>query len=463
MNKKRSEADHSGDIKALDSQNIESIENVTALQEQNKRLRAENEKVNITHQKSVPRTPQQNVVVKRGNHTLVEVARTMLIFSKALIEDLGKLKAKAYIRKGYRIYNKRTRRIMEKIHVQIDELTEQMAHVHISSGPEPILITPGQISSGLIPNPVPSAPYVPPTNKDLEILFQLMFDEYFDPLAKGYRQEESINFEESFAPVARIEAIIIFITNAASKNMIIYQMDVETAFLNRKLKEEIYVREPDGFVDPDHPTHIYRLKKSLYGFRKASRACEDLGKLKAKAYIRKGYRFYNKRTRRIMETIHVQINELTEQMAHVHINSGPEPILMTPRQISSGLVPNPVPVAPYVPPTNKDLEILFQLMFDEYFDPLASKNMIIYQMDVETAFLNGKLKEEIYVREPDGFVDPDHPTHIYRPKKSLYGFRKASRAWYDTLSRFFLDNKFSKGVVDLTLFTQKTGKHILLV
>ncbi|GJZ31279.1 hypothetical protein Tco_0576326 [Tanacetum coccineum] len=70
---------------------------------------------------------------------------------------------------------------METIHVQFDELTEQMAPIHISTRTEPILLTSGQISSGLVPNLVPAAPYVPPTNKDLEILFQLMFDEYLEP------------------------------------------------------------------------------------------------------------------------------------------------------------------------------------------------------------------------------------------------------------------------------------------
>nr|GEV23679.1 hypothetical protein [Tanacetum cinerariifolium] len=84
-------------------------------------------------------------------------------------------------------------------------------------------------------------------------------------------------------------------------------------------------------------------------------------------------------------------------------------------------------------------------------------------MDVKITFLNGELKEEVYVRQPEGFVDPDHPTHVYRLKKALYGLKQAPRAWYDTLSRFLLDNKFSKGAVDLTLFTQKTGNHILLV
>ncbi|GJZ54566.1 retrovirus-related pol polyprotein from transposon TNT 1-94 [Tanacetum coccineum] len=93
----------------------------------------------------------------------------------------------------------------------------------------------------------------------------------------------------------------------------------------------------------------------------------------------------------------------------------------------------------------------------------ASKNMTIYQMDVKTAFLNGELKEEVYVSQLEGFVDPDHPTHVYRLKKALYDLKQAPRAWYDTLSRFLLDNKFSKGAVDPTLFTRKTGKHILLV
>ncbi|GJR27392.1 retrovirus-related pol polyprotein from transposon TNT 1-94 [Tanacetum coccineum] len=112
------------------------------------------------------------------------------------------------------------------------------------------------------------------------------------------------------------------------------------------------------------------------------------------------------------------------------------------------------------------LKWIYKVKLDKYGDVLknkASKNMTIYQMDVKIAFLNGELKEEVYVSQPEGFVDPDHPTHVYRQKKALYRLKQAPRAWYDTLLRFLLDNKFSKGAVDLTLFTQKTGKHILLV
>nr|GEY81946.1 retrovirus-related Pol polyprotein from transposon TNT 1-94 [Tanacetum cinerariifolium] len=88
----------------------------------------------------------------------------------------------------------------------------------------------------------------------------------------GYRQEEGINFEESFALVTRLEAIRIFLAYAAHKNMVVYQMDVKTAFLNGNLQEEVYVSQPDGFVDPDNPNHVYKLKKALYGLKQAPRA-----------------------------------------------------------------------------------------------------------------------------------------------------------------------------------------------
>nr|GEX95437.1 hypothetical protein [Tanacetum cinerariifolium] len=91
-----------------------------------------------------------------------------------------------------------------------------------------------------------------------------------------FRQEEGIDFEESFAPVARIETIRIFIANATHKNMTIYQMDVKTAFLNGELKEEVYVSQPEGFVDQDNPSHVYKLKKALYDLKQAPSAWYDM-------------------------------------------------------------------------------------------------------------------------------------------------------------------------------------------
>ncbi|GJU07650.1 retrovirus-related pol polyprotein from transposon TNT 1-94 [Tanacetum coccineum] len=196
------------------------------------------ENVSITHQTSVARTPQQNGVVERRNQTLVEAAHTMLIFSKDPLflwaeainttcytqnrlrynktpyelmhdknpdllflhvfgslcyptndsGDLGKLNAKADIgffvgyapaKESFRIYNRRTRKIMETIHVTFDELT-MMASEQFSLGLGPQLMTPGTSSSRLVPNPVPQQPFNLPTINDWDRLFQPMFDEYFN-------------------------------------------------------------------------------------------------------------------------------------------------------------------------------------------------------------------------------------------------------------------------------------------
>ncbi|GJX12568.1 putative ribonuclease H-like domain-containing protein [Tanacetum coccineum] len=209
----------------------------------NQTLREYYEKIGISHETSVARSPQQNGVVERRNRTLIEAARTMLIYAKALLflwaeavattcytqncsiirlrhgktpyellhdkppdlsffhvfgalcyptndsENLGKLQPKADIgifigyaptKKAFRIYNRRTRRIIETIHVDFDELTA-MASEHSSSGPALHEITPATISSGLVPNPPPSTPFVPPLRTDWDILFQPMFDELLTP------------------------------------------------------------------------------------------------------------------------------------------------------------------------------------------------------------------------------------------------------------------------------------------
>ncbi|GJT47259.1 retrovirus-related pol polyprotein from transposon TNT 1-94 [Tanacetum coccineum] len=90
-------------------------------------------------------------------------------------------------------------------------------------------------------------------------------------------------------------------------------------------------------------------------------------------------------------------------------------------------------------------------------------NMVVYQMDVKTGFLNGNLREEVYVSQSDGFVDPDNPNHVYKLKKALYGLKQAPRAWYDMLSSLLISQDFSKGSVDPTLFIHKEGKELLLV
>ncbi|GKA55436.1 retrovirus-related pol polyprotein from transposon TNT 1-94, partial [Tanacetum coccineum] len=94
---------------------------------------------------------------------------------------------------------------------------------------------------------------------------------------------------------------------------------------------------------------------------------------------------------------------------------------------------------------------------------VSHMNMIVYQIDVKTTFLNDILRERVYVSQPDGFVDQDNQNHVYKLKKALYGLKQAPRAWYDLLSKFLLSREFSKGTVDPTLFVRRQGKDILLV
>ncbi|GJT44613.1 retrovirus-related pol polyprotein from transposon TNT 1-94 [Tanacetum coccineum] len=84
-------------------------------------------------------------------------------------------------------------------------------------------------------------------------------------------------------------------------------------------------------------------------------------------------------------------------------------------------------------------------------------------MDAKTAFLSGSLKEEVYVSQREGFIDPEFPDHVYRLKKALYGLKQAPHAWYDKLSSFLIEHGFTKGIVDPTLFTRRHGDDILLV
>nr|GEW21182.1 hypothetical protein [Tanacetum cinerariifolium] len=341
--------------------------------------------VGISHETSVARSPQQNDVVKRRNHTLIEAAHTMLIYAQASLflwaesvatacytqnrsiirlrhektpyellhnklpdlsflhvfgalcyptndsKNLGKLQLKANIgifisyaptKKAFRIYNKRTRRIVETIHVDFDEL-KAMASEQSSSGPDllfqlmfdkllnplpsvdpqaPEVIDPiakvipsvqaestGSPSSTSVDQDAPSpskSQTTPETQSSVipqdveedirnievahmrnDMLFGVPIPKVTSAqsssrnkarlVARGYRQEEGITFEESFAPVVRLEAIRIFLTYATHKNMVVYQMDVKTTFLNGSLREEVYVSQPDGFVDQDNPNHVF--------------------------------------------------------------------------------------------------------------------------------------------------------------------------------------------------------------
>ncbi|GJZ77336.1 retrovirus-related pol polyprotein from transposon TNT 1-94 [Tanacetum coccineum] len=394
----------------------------------NKTLNAFFKQEGIEHQTSTPRTPEQNGVVERRNRTLVEAARTMLSASKLPLffwaeaiatacytqnrsiiilthekiayhiinyrkllikhlhifgctcyltrdgENLDKMKEKGHPcilvgystqSKGYRVYNKRTRLIVESIHLRFDEIKE-MSETSVANDTSSLVPQRQKASdyddSGLDPqlqNISPLADITVPSQQELDLLFEpstptnvhavennddqaeftnpfctpvqeaaeysscnfgnsnmhtfnqpqdseyrwtkdnpltqvhgnpskpvqtrrqlatdpemLMQEELhqFDRLQVWERvdkpfgkNEEGIDFKESFAPVARLEAVRIFVAYAAHKSFPIYQMDVKTTFLNGPLKEEVYVAQPDGFVDLDHLEKVYLLRKDLYG------------------------------------------------------------------------------------------------------------------------------------------------------------------------------------------------------
>nr|GFA85578.1 integrase, catalytic region, zinc finger, CCHC-type, peptidase aspartic, catalytic [Tanacetum cinerariifolium] len=298
----------------------------------NQMLRDSYEEVGISHETSVARSPQQNGVVERRNHTLIEAARIMLIYAQALLFLWAEAVATACFTQNRSIIRlQHGKTPYELLHSKLPDLSffhvfgalcystndsENLGKlqpkadigIFIGSGPALSEMTPGTISSGLVQKFSPSTSYVPPSRNDWDLLFQLMFDELLNPPPSTYKealtqsclieamQEElnefelltvwelvprpdkvmGIDFEESFAPVARLEAIRIFLTYAAHKNMVVYQMDVKTVFLNGNLREEVYVTQPEGFVDQDNPNHVYKLKKALYGLKQAPRAWYDM-------------------------------------------------------------------------------------------------------------------------------------------------------------------------------------------
>nr|GEX47906.1 hypothetical protein [Tanacetum cinerariifolium]GEX49813.1 hypothetical protein [Tanacetum cinerariifolium] len=298
-------------------------------------------------------------------------------------EDLGKLKAKANIglfvsyppnRKGYRIYNKRTRQIMETVHVTFDELTGQTVLVQTSLGPAPNLLTPGPISSGLVPNPAPAIPYVPPTTKDLEILFQPMFDEYFEL--------SSVDQQVPLTPVVHI------LVNLPGPSVSISVDQDAPSEADNEPFVNIFAPDPSSELATDALWCFYNFvlsKVEPKNFKSAvTKDC-----------------WFESMQEEIHEFDQLQVLELVPPLDYAMIIA---------------------------------LKWIYKVKLDEieairiFIANVASKNMTVYQMDVKTTFLNGELKEEVYVRQPEGFADPDHSNHVYRLKKALYGLNQAPKA-----------------------------------
>ncbi|GJV75384.1 retrovirus-related pol polyprotein from transposon TNT 1-94 [Tanacetum coccineum] len=357
---------------------------------------------------------------------------------------------------------------METIHVMFDELHQTMALVHISSGPEPIIMTPGQLSSRLAPTQVSASTTISPADKNLEILFQPMFDEYF---------EKSINSKP--VPTATIVNTSIVSTNTSVSTTI---AQVAPSTRDVSLAEPNQVNQPPDHLKKwtnDYPLdNIVRNPSRPVSTRKqlASDAlwcCYHtvLSKVKPKNFkiAVNEDSWFEAMQDKIHEFDQLKVWELVPRPDNVMV-IGLKWIYKVKLDEHGDVLKNKARVVAKGYRQEEGID------FEESFAPVArieaikifianvaSKNMTIYQMDVKTAFLNGNLQEEVFVNQPEGFEDPDYPTHVYRLKKALYGLKQAPRAWYDTLSKFLMVNKFYKGAVDPTLFTCKSGKHILLM
>ncbi|GKC95543.1 retrovirus-related pol polyprotein from transposon TNT 1-94, partial [Tanacetum coccineum] len=384
----------------------------------NKTLHAYFAQDGIEHQMSNDRTHEQNSVVERRNRTLVEAARTMLSATKVPLdgENLDKMKEKgdACIFVGYstqsRAYwvnNMRTRVIVETIHVNFDELP-QIASVPVlkclTTALEQVSLSPGPQSQ----RNVPQAAETVTTSNELDLLFSSMFGELLNGTTQVLSKSSAVTATDS--PNQRQQQKT---TPSTLKTV-----DAGIPPLNIQMTPE---------TTSQAPTII---------------ANENI----IQAEINKEY---------------AQVDE------DEFIN-----IFSTPNKTSARNRWRDV----YVRTHSKGYNQQEGIDFKESFAPVARleavrlfvayaahKSFPVYQMDVKTAFLNGPLKEEVYVNQLDGFVDPHHPDKVYHLKKALYGLKQAPRAWYDELSNFLVSKGFSKGSINSTLFITKKGKDILLV
>nr|GEW08920.1 hypothetical protein [Tanacetum cinerariifolium] len=296
-----------------------------------------------------------------------------------------------------------------------------MASKHSSSGPALHEITPATISLGLVPN-TPSTPFVPPLRSDWDILFQPLFDELLTP-------PPSVDYPspEVIALIAKVVALEpVALTGSPSSTTV--DQDAPSPSNSQTTPETQSPIIPNDVEEDNHDLDIAHMNNDSF-FDALTQSCW-------------------------IEAMQEELNEF-ERLG----------------------------IWELVPRLDKEqgsvngswLPLRRRIDFEESFAPVARLeairiflvfaahiNMVVYQIDVKTAFLNDNLREEIYVSQPDGFVDPDNPNHVYKLKKALYGLKQAPRAWYDMLSSFLISQDFSKGSVDPTLFIHRDGKELLL-
>ncbi|GJX32743.1 retrovirus-related pol polyprotein from transposon TNT 1-94 [Tanacetum coccineum] len=326
---------------------------------------------------------------------------------------------------------------MQTIHVTFDELTS-MASEKSGLGPGLQVMTLATSSLRLVPNIIPQQPCNPPKRDDWDTLFQPLFDEYFNP------------------PTIVVSTVP---ATAAPRAVDIADSQVSTSID----QDAPSSKSPKTPLFHDDPLHEF-----LH---------EDLTSQGSS---------YNARP---SHTSFELISRWTKDHPIANVISDPSRSVSPRKQLKTDAMwcyfdtfLTSVKTDEFGEVLKNNARLVTQgsrqeegIDFDESFAPVArieairifvanaaNKNMTIFQMDVKTAFLNGELKEEVYVSQPEGFVDQDYPSHVYNLKKALYGLKQAPRAWYDMLSSFLISQHFSKGAVDPILFTRKAGNDLLL-
>nr|GEY31818.1 hypothetical protein [Tanacetum cinerariifolium] len=422
----------------------------------------------ILHQTSVAQTPEQNGVVERRNRTLVEAARTMLSAAKVPLFFWAEAIATACDAcifvgystqsRAYRVFNKRTRVIVESIHVNFDELP-QMVSDHVSSDPASECQSMALEYDNLSPRRqcqenVPHVTETVITSNELDLLFSLMFDELLNGSSQVVSKSSTVTTIDApnhqtnseNAQVVDDEFINIFCTLVEDRG------ETSSRHIDSSNMHTFYQRYPSKHRwTKDHPLEqvIGNPSQSV----RTRRQLESDGKMCMFALT------FDRLD--VCELVDSPLCTNVINMKWLGKNKRDEENTVI--QNKSCLV-----AKGYARKEGVDFEESFALvarleairLFIAYD---AHKSFTVYQMDIKTAFLYGPLKEEVYVNQPDGFVDPFHPDKVYRLKKALYGLKQAPRAWYDELSNFLISKGFSKGSIDPTLFITKHEEDILLV
>nr|GEW00819.1 hypothetical protein [Tanacetum cinerariifolium] len=502
----------------------------------NQTLRDYYEEVGISHETSVARSPQQNGVIERCNRTLIESAHTVLIYAQAplylwaeavatacftqnrsiirlrhgktpyelLHTDIGIFIGYAPSKKAFRIYNQRTRRIVETIHVDFNEL-KTMAYEQRSSGPAFNDMTPGTISSGLVRTSSPSTSYVPPSRNDWDLLFQPMYNELLNPPPSVVNQAPEV-----IAPIAEVIPLVYADSTGSPSSTMIDQdvpssskthtttetqslvipldvgdetLGIEVACMRNDplfgvpILEVTFVQSsstasPQSIVQTnypmphhnskwtkDHPLNniIVQLSRpvstQLQLYEQALFCYYDafLTSVEPKTYNEALTQscWIKAMQEELNEFEHLEVWELVPRPNQVMVISL-KWIYKLKLDELGGILKNKARLVAlgYHQEEGIDFEESFALVarlkaIRIFLTYAAHKNMVVYQMDVKTAFLNDNLREEVYVSQPDGFVDPDNPNHVYKLKKAFYRLKQAPHAYQ------FIKEQVENGVIEL--------------